>query len=261
MHRRAFVTATSLTLGAVALGSGLPLGLAQSPPETTALPPLVRTGLLLLLSDIDVAKDRVTFVWADVVRITGTIHTGGHPLHIVARRIEFVANARIDSQGHPASPTYPPGNRAGVGPSAGDNGRDGDNGGSGNHAGDVLLLADSIAGEIDITANGGQGGNAQSGGEGAKGNAGQPQQVACRDGPPGGTGGRGGIAGAPGNGGNGGTVKIYAQAREDERPEINVAAGDPGKPALHGPAGDGGPGGRGGPERFEKDFEGSRRID
>lgn len=247
MQRRTFMTATSLAIGAIAATYRWPRAWASAAP----LAPKVRTGLIIPLSDIDVAKDRATLVWGDVVRIEGTVRTGGHPLNIIARQIEFLANARIDSQGPAASPSYPRGSSASVGPSAGDNGRGGDNGGPGAHAGDVLLVADSILGEIDIAASGGDGGDAQSGGEGAKGSAGQPQRVECRDGPRGGSGGRGGLAGRPGVGGNGGNVKIYSRLRNDERPDIAVAAGEPGDPAQHGHPGEGGPGGRGGPEKRE----------
>lgn len=252
MQRRTFLAAGSIGIGALAFHVRFPVAFGQDP-ATPELPPLIRSGILLPLTDSDIAKDRATLVWGDVVQIAESVKTGGHPIQIVARRLEFLNAAHIDSRGPPAMPTYPADSQAGVGASAGQDGRDGGNGGVGPDAGDVLLVADTIIGDIEILSSGGSGGNAQSGGNGARGAAGGPQQVNCQRGPRGGVGGRGGLAGAPGNGGNGGSVSIYVRTQSDNEPDIDVAAGAAGAPAKHGNPGKGGSGGRGGPER--KEFE------
>lgn len=210
--------------------------------------PLVRSGISINLSAALVATDRPTLIWADVVTVIGTILTGGHALTVVARQLRFAKDAAIDTRG-----PLPEGfaNRAPDGRSAGEDGKDGVAASAGPSGGDLVLVADSIEGEINIVARGQDGGAAQSGGNGAPGQAGAEEREACRAGPAGGQGGRGGLAGAPGAGGSGGKVSIYADSIRDRDPDVDISAGREGKPSVHGKPGAGGPGGAGGKRQRE----------
>ncbi|WP_152599861.1 hypothetical protein [Noviluteimonas dokdonensis] len=194
----------------------------------------------------DIPVDRPTIIWADIVTLEGRLETKGHSFGITARQLNFAQNALIDTSGPEASPSFPAGDKASLGINQGDNGRNGDNGGQGAYAGSVLLIADTILGEISVFAPGGDGGDAQSGGDGAKGATAPPQPKKCRPGIQGGAGGRGGLAGKPGDGGPGARVQIYSSRNADSTPEFNVEGGKAGAQASHGNPGEGGDGGRGG---------------
>lgn len=246
MQRREFIRVMTLTGGCIALGVS-PFTRGQELKRTeTSLPDLVRTGMSLRLTAIDVALDRHTAIWADTVTIIGAIRTGGYGLTIVAREILFESSGSIDTRGKEAVPDYPGDTRASDGRSAGDQGQDGGSGGAGASAGNVLLVAHTILGNVVIIAAGRSGGAAQNGGNGAKGQQASAQSLDCQPGIQGGRGGRAGSAGAPGAGGAGGHVKVYADQIKNGKGAIDVSGGLPGSTAKHGKPGPGGDGGAGG---------------
>lgn len=224
-----------------------PMGPVDSPPPH--IKPLIRTGINVDLSAADVFGQPVV-VWADRVRLLGTITTAGFPLTIVAREIEFTANSLIDSRITSPVPHFPQPASAGSGGAPGSSGKDGSNGGDGGDAGDVELVAQTILGLIAINASGQSGGDAESGGDGQRGaNAagyGNKRGTHCKKGQKGGPGGIGGLTGRPGYGGNGGKVAVRAAHFDRATANILVAPGAAGNPGRHGRPGEGGDGGAGG---------------
>ncbi|MCB1859020.1 MAG: hypothetical protein KDI63_12135 [Gammaproteobacteria bacterium] len=218
-----------------------------------ALPPVkVLQGLELKIAKEHVPIDRMTIVWGDTVELSGEIRTGGNPIIIVARRIEFLPGSQVDTVAYGTpTPDYPVGTRAGNGPRAGDPGGNGGASGHGGNAGDVLILADRIEGPVTVIAHGQRGGNARGGGDGAIGTIGPTATRSCTQGGQGGRGGKGGLAGTPGNGGNGGSVVLVSFEPDSLTiSKVLVSPGDPGKPAPHGKSVKGGRGGAGGPADY-----------
>lgn len=219
--------------------------------QLTSISPLVRTGIEVELTPIDVFG-APTFVWADKVLIAGVVSTGGHALTIVAREITFEAGAQISTSSANSVASFPASSAAlGTG-IPGSTGADGAAGGSGNAAGDVLLVATTVLGEVRINAIGQAGGNGQSGGDGEEGAPAAAIPIkagnGCKKGSKGGQGGSGGLAGRPGDGGNGGKIRIHADNIADSSPELNASGGGAGDPGHHGKPGAGGKGGKGGPD-------------
>lgn len=134
------------------------------------------------------------------------------------------------------------GTSASSGASPGANGGNGKNGTNGSDGGTIEIIASRIEGDLSLYARGGDGSDAQGGGDGAQGkNAVKPS---CRNnrGNAAGKGGNAGKAGRPGNGGNGGFIKLVCGEITGKSPILDVTPGQPGAPAEHGKAGSGGSG-------------------
>lgn len=219
-----------------------------APSSPTGPLPKIHCGIRVRISSAFVTTDRPTQIWADEAILSGPIATGGHDILIVARQISFEQDALINTQGPLSEPSYPPGDRARDGVSAGEDGKKGDDGAHGAPAGNVLLVAQTITGVVRVNADGQKGGNAQSGGNGAKGSVGAPQPATCTVGNPGGPGGAPGHAGIPGKGGDAGSITLVVPEGTLGRvkPIMSADGGVPGAPGEHGKLGDGGSGGQGG---------------
>lgn len=252
MNRRMFILSTSgaiiaqwipFDISAVVAAAAVP---AAAPAGSLPLPRILK-GIEVTLRAAHVFGGPAT-IWANTVRIAEPLRTDGHALRIIAREILFTDAAVIDTRAvGAASPSYPKENRAVTGGNAGDAGLNGADGGRGLDAGDILLIASVVRGPVQILAPGGQGGAAQSGGDGAKGTIGPPQKESCARGIAGGSGGIGGMAGRPGDGGNGGRILVFVDESSKASITYDIAAGAPGMPGVHGRSGKGGDGGPGGP--------------
>lgn len=232
-----------------------PLGPVDDSPVNTN--PSIRAGINVDLGASDVFGAPVV-VWADRVRLLGTVTTGGYSLTIVAREIEFAPNSSIDARSTAPVPSFPRPNKAGAGGAPGSAGMNGSNGGDGRRAGDVQLVAQRVIGKISIDSRGQGGGDAQSGADGQRGaNApGYPPRELgnhCKKGRTGGAGGVGGLTGRPGYGGKGGNISLLALEIEDPYPSLMVDGGAAGEPGAHGKPGLGGDGGTGGAPLYNDD--------
>ncbi len=196
----------------------------------------VRSIELALHQDM-VPMDRSLAVFADTIILDTRVSViGPNSIFLIARQFICSGEAELSTRGAHGSPSY-------TGTSA-DLGQDGaSDTGHGSNGGDIVIYAGIITGTLTIDASGGTGGDAQSGGKGATGAAGDitaPDQFA-RSGK---TGGAGGRAGTPGNGGNTGKVTVNTASEPEPNSytiQINSKAGAAGHPGRHGDPGDGGP--------------------
>lgn len=197
----------------------------------------------ITLPGTEFLDDKYVTVYADTVRIVGTLHCLG--AYIFARQVigqegssSHNASACIDVSGAKGSPDHKVDDHPLPAQGASERGKDGAKGGDGQNGGDVQIIAEDILGRLDIMANGGRGGRGQNGGAGGPGKDGTDGQDAtggmgqvyrfwgsheyhtndrpvvegeCFEGEPGGRTthpGGGGKGGVGGNGGQAGNVSI-----------------------------------------------------
>ncbi|MGC5699275.1 hypothetical protein J4P02_03620 [Pseudomonas sp. NFXW11] len=213
----------------------------------------VYSALRLDLAEV-VAKNKATYVVADVVVVRGRVITDGHNIDISCRVLHFEDGGVISTNGLDGVPSFQPGVRKESAHADGQDGLDGDAGGVGARAGSVKIAADRVTGFLRITAVGGQGGRPQDGGhgrKGAKGPSGRKAFIKNADEANGGTGltgGRSGLPGLRGEGGGGGHVLITTSLKLDSlQYQVRNDAGAPGDAAEVGTPGAGGDGGDPGP--------------
>jgi hypothetical protein len=177
---------------------------------------LVIQGVDITLSSENVPSGNNLVVYAETIRIKGTIQLPGRNVYLHAKNI-FSDNGIIDVSGSDCDSKATITSRANDGTSPGANGTDGADGGDGNNGGIVIIGASNINGSLSIFANGGNACDGQPGGNGAKGGKGPTGSSGTSgyvDSPAGdgGKGSRGGDAGKGGKGGKGGDcgeIKIY----------------------------------------------------
>ena len=204
-------------------------------------------------------------VYADTIRLSGSYSLPGKNVKLVARAIVATADTVIDTSGLDGG--------IGTGPipgyNSGESGEDGGPGDPGGSAGNITLIAETIAGSLRLEANGGRGGKGGPGGngmEGAQGPVGpnwtvdSPREIvdggARYRGGKGGKGLPGGDAGAGGDGGPGGSAgrivlaQVLAGATQASI-QIRAEKGGGGEPGIPSELpGIGGPGGLGGINGF-----------
>tara|TARA_R100000049_G_C1955932_1_gene110740 strand:+ start:6043 stop:6765 length:723 start_codon:yes stop_codon:yes gene_type:complete len=208
---------------------------------------IVLTGIRVELGPDKAIAGRKLIVRATEIEIHGHINLPGGVIDLFAQRITAAAGSIIDVSGAIGAPDFTGRAPALSGAGPGDAGQAGENGGDGGHAGQIDIVCESIDGELRLVAMGGNGGAAQSGGNGIAGGKGGDMH-GCSPPTAGGPGGDAGTAGRPGKGGNGGTVSVsvYMPLADPSQVQISVSAGTPGAPGRHGAPGAKGFGGNGG---------------
>ncbi len=208
---------------------------------------IVMTGIRVVLGPDNAIAGRKLIVRATDIEIHGHIKAPGSVVDLFAQRITAVAGAIIDVSGDIGAPDFTGRAPALSGINPGDAGKAGENGGDGAHAGQIDIVCESITGNLQLFANGGVGGAAQSGGNGIAGAQGASSRE-CNPPTAGGPGGNAGLAGRPGKGGNGGKVRfnVVLPLADPSQVQGSVSGGAPGAPGKHGEPGGIGPGGKGG---------------
>jgi hypothetical protein len=211
---------------------------------------VVITGINVRISQNQVIQDKgktkALIVRATVVEVDGHLRLPSGLLEIFARRVIAHSDAVLDVSGEVGSPDYSDRAPALSGSGPGEPGKPGDNGGNGSNGGKISIFAETIEGSIQLLAKGGNGGAAQSGGNGIKGTKGNDHDR-CTPPTRGGPGGSAGSAGIPGKGGDGGDISLVVLSPlKSELIHAHVDPGTPGNPGQHGNAGEGGDGGKGG---------------
>lgn len=201
----------------------------------------------IILKQSHIPGNGALTILADTVIINSAISLPGRSLTVLARHISFLDGGKILTSGAPTAETYT-GQVAATGRTSGASGDAGRNGGKGMDGGGVQLYAESFSGNIEILADGANGGDAESGGIGADGNSGKGWSSGMLRGEDGANGGTPGAPGRPGDGGNGGPVSVVVLNGEALDPKVKVtnvggkggAVGQPGVPGRGGKAGAGG---------------------
>jgi hypothetical protein len=194
--------------------------------------------------------------------LVGTLYTGGKRTVLRAHTIRSEGGAilsfpddatgtpgRAGNNGRPGSP----GRESGSDGARGADGEFGARGADGAAAGDLVLIAERLFGDLEIMNNGmtggpgGQGGSGGRGGDGQNGRAGASGAFDCsrgpQDGGDGGPGGNAGRGGDAGDGGHGGKVTIsLAEIEEGATLRVSATGGRPGAIGLSGERGAGGSG-------------------
>lgn len=249
--RRKFLKVSIAAVGALAIAcpsSGVVLPDALDVHLSTDGTNYVLKAIDLILKQEHIPGSGALTILADTVVINSALSLPGRSITVLARNITFASGGKIITSGSATTETYT-GQVAATGRAPGQPGDLGRNGGKGMDGGQVRLFADSFIGTVDISAEGANGGDAESGGNGAGGEAGRPWtnygETTAGNGSNGGT---PGAPGTPGDGGNGGHVSIATLVPKGPEPKTNTralggrsgASARPGKPGAGGGPGAGG---------------------
>ena len=216
---------------------------------------VIRSALEINLLEV-LSRDQPTVVYADQIRVRGSISSAGHSITLYCRQLLVDNGATIDTSG--SNGRTEPGFRKITPDVPGAHGESGSNGDDGSAAGAVTIIAKEIIGLLVIRAVGGNGGRGQDGGHGRDGQPGtngvdagrvdvknspipNAADSRCDAGPCG----RGGDAGPPGKSGDGGPgavvlVKTFVPVATGHLTVKNVG-GKPGETPSPGDRGLAGP--------------------